>query len=148
MSCDCCCRVSLTREAIDLTAGGGLGQLAQQLSHNTEFLGYDDASLQLDGCQVVGLLVQGQPVQEVDAAGGGRGRPGWISEADLSCFTNPVVAPSHPVLSSYRRWCAASSNMDRGPEPSACRSPGLNPAVTALVYKPCSVSVPAAVTIV
>eukprot|EP00775_Hariotina_reticulata_P010705 gene10705-10862_t len=63
-------RSSSSREAIDLTAaGGGVGQLAQQLSHDTEFVGYDESSLQLDGCRVVGLLVKGQPVPEVEAAG-------------------------------------------------------------------------------
>lgn len=63
-------RSSSSREAVDLTAtGGGLGQLAEQLSSGSEFVGYDDASLQLDGCQVVGLLVMGQPVQEVTEEG-------------------------------------------------------------------------------
>lgn len=63
-------RSSSSREAVDLTAtGGGLGQLAEQLSAGSEFVGYDDSSLQLDVCQVVGLLVNGQPVQEVQEQG-------------------------------------------------------------------------------
>lgn len=67
-------RSSSSREAVDLTAtGGGLGQLAGQLAAGSEFVGYDDISLQLDGCQVVGLLMSGQPVQEVIEQGGSVG---------------------------------------------------------------------------
>jgi len=72
MLCDRC-RLPVTRETIDLTAGGGCGPaVAQSSCHtDTEFVGYDEASLQLDGCQVVGLLGKGQPVQEAEATGGG-----------------------------------------------------------------------------
>lgn len=63
-------RSSSSRESVDLTAAGAaLGQLAEQLSAGSEFVGYDDNSLQLDGCQVVGLLVGGQPVDQVTEAG-------------------------------------------------------------------------------
>eukprot|EP00879_Flechtneria_rotunda_P010587 GHRR01011067.1.p1 GENE.GHRR01011067.1~~GHRR01011067.1.p1 ORF type:complete len:947 (+),score=379.68 GHRR01011067.1:1433-4273(+) len=63
-------RSSSSRESIDMTtSGGGLGQLAQQLHLSTFFKGYDDGQLQLEGCQVVGLLVDGQPVDEVTKEG-------------------------------------------------------------------------------
>lgn len=67
-------RSSSSREAVDLTAAGpGLGQLAGQLAGGTVFEGYGDASLQLPGCSVVGLLLEGQPVQSVSGQGRGGG---------------------------------------------------------------------------
>jgi hypothetical protein len=57
---------------VDLTAAGpGLGQLAGQLEGGTVFEGYTDATLQLGGCKVVGLLVEGQPVASVSGEGEG-----------------------------------------------------------------------------
>lgn len=65
-------RSSASREAVDLTAAGpGLGQLAGQLEGGTVFEGYTDATLQLAGCKVVGLLVDGQPVDTISGQGGG-----------------------------------------------------------------------------
>lgn len=86
-------RASSSREAVDLTAaGGGLGQLAEQLSAGSEFVGYDDSSLQLDGCRVVGLLVKGEAVQEVTEEGERR----WSllmgcfhHEAACCCISSP-----------------------------------------------------------
>jgi hypothetical protein len=65
-------RSSSSREAVDLTAAGpGLGQLAGQLEGGTLFQGYGDTSLSLPGCSVVGLLLEGQPVQAVSGQGRG-----------------------------------------------------------------------------
>lgn len=62
--------LSRSREAVDLTAaGGGLGALAEQLAEGTRFEGYQDAQLKLEGCSVVGLLVNGEPVCEVTGEG-------------------------------------------------------------------------------
>jgi hypothetical protein len=60
-----CC----SREAVDLTADGGLAQLAQGLADGTSFEGYGPGQLLLGGCRVVGLLRDGQPVQEVAGEG-------------------------------------------------------------------------------
>ena len=63
-------RSSSSREAVDLTAAGpGLGQLAGQLEGGTQFEGYSDATLALQGCRVVGLLLNGQPVESVSGQG-------------------------------------------------------------------------------
>jgi hypothetical protein len=63
-------RSSASREAVDLTAAGpGLGQLAGQLEGGTQFEGYSDATLALQGCRVVGLLLEGQAVESVSGQG-------------------------------------------------------------------------------
>ena len=57
---------------MDLTAAGpGLGQLAAQLEAGTDFKGYEDVFLRLEGCRVVGLLQGGQPVETVSGTGEG-----------------------------------------------------------------------------
>jgi hypothetical protein len=58
-----------SREAVDLTADGGLAQLAQGLADGTSFEGYGPGQLLLGGCRVVGLLQDKQPVQEVVGEG-------------------------------------------------------------------------------
>ncbi|KAF6257363.1 tRNA synthetases class II (A)-domain-containing protein [Scenedesmus sp. NREL 46B-D3] len=62
-------RSSASREAVDLTADGGLAQLAQALPEGTSFEGYGLGQLVLAGCRVVGLLQDKQPVQEVTGEG-------------------------------------------------------------------------------
>eukprot|EP00882_Tetradesmus_deserticola_P024659 GHRQ01026964.1.p3 GENE.GHRQ01026964.1~~GHRQ01026964.1.p3 ORF type:complete len:157 (+),score=89.17 GHRQ01026964.1:356-826(+) len=62
-------RSSASREAVDLTADGGLAQLAQSLAGGTSFEGYGPGQLVLAGCRVVGLLQDKQPVQEVTGQG-------------------------------------------------------------------------------
>jgi hypothetical protein len=58
-----------SREAVDLTADGGLAQLAQGLAGGTAFEGYGPGQLVLAGCRVVGLLQDKQPVQQVEGEG-------------------------------------------------------------------------------
>ncbi|WIA43658.1 hypothetical protein OEZ86_010096 [Tetradesmus obliquus] len=62
-------RSSASREAVDLTADGGLSQLAAALPAGTSFEGYGASDLVLAGCRVVGLLQDGAPVQEVAGQG-------------------------------------------------------------------------------
>jgi hypothetical protein len=78
-----------SREAVDLTADGGLAQLAQALPGGTFFEGYGHGQLVLAGCRVVGLLQDKQPVQQVEGQGEHRPAAAELVARAADCSVQP-----------------------------------------------------------